>query len=166
MFNVPPSKDFFIIDKVEIKEIEGKGLGVVAKEEIKKGTVIESCHILVFSRNILNDFVDMYDFSHPLHSYVFSWEAGTCAVAFGFGSIYNHSNDNNAVWRPSCAFLKKKKPDRIHYVAVKDIKAGEEICIHYNLKAGDLFFGGDGTFHSDKPLTEAEKSKFGRIERL
>tara|TARA_B100001057_G_scaffold462896_1_gene516320 strand:- start:487 stop:978 length:492 start_codon:yes stop_codon:yes gene_type:complete len=163
VFNVPPNENFFISDKVEIKEIEGKGLGIVAKEAIKKGTIIESSHVLLFPNTILKDFDQMYGYMHPLHSYVFTWDSGKCAVAFGFGSIYNHSNDNNAAWRPSYLFLKNKEPERIHYVAVKDIQQGEEVCIHYAPSAGDLFFGEDGTFHRDGAVTDNEISKFRRI---
>ena len=100
--------------------------------------------------------MELYEFNHPLYNYVFSWEPGYCAVAFGFGSIYNPSNDNNAAWRPSHLFQKHPEPDRIHYVAIKDIQPGEEICIHYNPQVKDIFFADDGTFHRGEAVTDRE----------
>ena len=95
--------------------------------------------------------------------YVFFWDHHEAAIALGYGSIYNHSNDPNAKWCPSFAFVSnRKKPDRIEFVTLKDIEAGEQIFTHYNAIAGDLFFADDGTFHRDQPLDPKREIKVRR----
>jgi len=69
------------------------------------------------------DFVNQH-----LGGYFFSWpktEGDQAAVVFGFGSIYNHSEDPNANWETDV--------DRGVYVftALKNIAADDEICVSY-----------------------------------
>ena len=161
MFNRRDNRDFFISEKIEVKKTENMGLGVFAKEKILKGTVVESCHVIIFNRNIFKDFKRTYETDHMLKDYVFYWKNAEAAVALGYGSIYNHSNDPNAMWRPSFAFSSERRdPPRIHFTAIKDIEAGEQIFTHYNVNAGDLFFAEDGTFHPDRPIDPSEASNW------
>ena len=55
----------------------------------------------------------------------------TQAIAFGLGSLFNHSNlDQNVGWSRDLF------SQCIIYKALRDIKAGEELCINY----GRLWF--------------------------
>ena len=50
----------------------------------------------------------------------------TQALALGLGSMFNHSTrDQNVGW------LRDTETDVIVYTALRDIKAGEELCISY-----------------------------------
>jgi SET domain-containing protein len=60
-----------------------------------------------------------------LQHYYYSWNAESAAIAFGFGSFYNHSATPNA------QFLRRFAEQVMEYVAVMDIEAGEEITITY-----------------------------------
>ena len=51
--------------------------------------------------------------------------AGTHVIVLGFGSIYNHSDNNNATWETD---LDK---NCFRFKAVRDIEPGEEICTNY-----------------------------------
>ena len=105
--------------KIEIKESPGKGLGVFAKENISKGEIIEICPLtkldVPYNSDVLND----YRFGYPR-------KGGNkiLVVVLGYGSIYNHNNQNNADWRDG-------KPMTFEFFALRDIEPGEEICTSY-----------------------------------
>ena len=86
----PPTKIF--ISKSQIH-----GYGVFANETIKQGELIEECPIF--------DLVIPFGEPSPvLIDYRFNWPQGTNewkkqVVAWGYGSLYNHSNEPNAFWR-------------------------------------------------------------------
>ncbi|MFH1253066.1 MAG: SET domain-containing protein-lysine N-methyltransferase [Candidatus Uhrbacteria bacterium] len=50
----------------------------------------------------------------------------TCGICFGFGSFYNHS------YQPNATYKKDIKNQIIKFVAIKNIKKGEEITVNYN----------------------------------
>ena len=109
-------------DKCEVKESPGKGFGVFATEFIQKGEIIEECHLITLPipychQNILDD-------------YRFNWPQGPNPIEqvlpLGYGCIYNHDDNNNAMWRDH------PEHNRIfQYFAVRDIQPGEEICTWY-----------------------------------
>ena len=68
-----------------------------------------------------------------LHDYYFTWglEQKQCAIALGFGSLYNHAKDSNAEYNLNLA------DETIEIIAVKNILIGEEITINYNGESGD-----------------------------
>ena len=63
-----------------------------------------------------------------LHDYYFlwGWEDNECAIALGYGSLYNHAYDPNA------RYLVDIDHDAIEIIARRDIPAGEEITVSYN----------------------------------
>lgn len=71
-----------------------------------------------------------------LHDYYFQWDGDRAAIALGLGSLYNHSERNNARFTLDYEF------GQIRFLAVRDIAAGEEITTNY--RAGepemDLWF--------------------------
>lgn len=102
------------------------GRGVFAGKKIYKDDVIEVCPVLqmkVGEMEIL-DKTTLYD-------YYFLWEneddtIKTCAIALGFGSLYNHAAPSNADYEMDFEHL------TIDIIAVRDIEAGEEITINYH----------------------------------
>lgn len=114
---VSPSK------KIEVgkSKIPQAGRGIIAKMLIKKGDTIEECPVLVVPRKdypVLRKTI--------LHNYFFMWGKITCGICLGFGSLYNHSYEPNATYR------KDIKNQIIRFIAIKNIKKGEEISVNYN----------------------------------
>ena len=108
--------------KVEVKESPGKGFGVFATEYIRSHELIEECHMITLP--IPECMPEM------LHDYRFNYPQGRNpkeqVIVFGFGSIYNHSEDFNAFW------MNHPERDKIfQYFSNRDIYPGEEICTWY-----------------------------------
>lgn len=112
----------FISDKVEVKPSPISGMGVFAKHDINVGETLEISHF-----TILNQKFSQID--DKLKEYVFSWPknvwGGKSVVVWGYGSIYNHSRQNNADW------ITDENNNVFRFFTIKDIKAGEEIFTNY-----------------------------------
>lgn len=104
-------------DVLEVKKAPGKGRGVFARVDIAEGTVFERVPLLVFDTEELEN--------SDLMDYVFIWGKKTVAIALGYGSIYNHSFSPNARYYDGPGRTKV-------FMALQDIKAGEEITVNYN----------------------------------
>ena len=78
-----------------VKKIKGKGRAVFCKQLISKDEAFEVCPVLVIP-------AADYDTvkASPLVDYFFSFnkEEITLALALGFGSLYNHAVNCNAVY--------------------------------------------------------------------
>jgi len=63
-----------------------------------------------------------------LHDYYFRWGKGleACAIALGFGSLYNHS------FEPNMTFEMDFGNNTLDFYAYRDISAGEELTFNYN----------------------------------
>ena len=111
-----------VATKVEVKESPIHGMGVFAIEEIKAGEVIEECHLisLPFKPGEQSFFLYDYKFNYPAEG-----EVEEYVLPLGNGCIYNQSDDNNAYWKTHP--LHKA----FQFIAIKDIKVGEEICTYY-----------------------------------
>lgn len=99
---------------------------VHATRDIKRGRIIESCPVI---RMYADDVYDDENRSLPTISwYCFHWHEGDgldyTALALGYGSLYNHSNAPNAKFE----YVNR---DCLRFRALRDIKKGEEITIHY-----------------------------------
>ncbi len=104
--------------KIFLKESSGKGMGVFALEPIEKGELIEVCHI-----EILKPLTDRM----PRHAYGFPKRTDMIEytfIAWGFGSVYNHSKKANIDWESDGKTMK--------IYAIKDIQKGEECLIMYH----------------------------------
>lgn len=114
--------NFKIPTKITIKDSENKGKGVFAAENIKKGEIIEIAPILVLQ------FEDFVDTKWNLSFEYYFWMDNEVILALGYGSLYNHSEKNNAEYKID---LKTKS---ITFTANKDVKKGEEILFNYKGK--------------------------------
>ncbi len=117
-----------------IKKTKKRGRGVFAGKLFKKRQVIETCPIVLLERK---------DRKHiektGLYDYYFGWgkDKKQPAIALGYGSLYNHSFDPNAV------YIKDFKKSVMFVRARRDIKKGEEITVNYNgdpLKQDPVWF--------------------------
>lgn len=63
-----------------------------------------------------------------LHDYYFLWgdDQQQCAIALGYGSLYNHA------YEPNARYLLDYEHDTIDFYCIKKIEAGEEITVNYN----------------------------------
>jgi SET domain-containing protein len=109
--------------RITVKDTPGKGRGVFATSEIQSGELIESTEIIVVPSE-QRSFLD----TTVLYNYYFSWgaEANEAALALGFGSLYNHS------YSPNAHYVKDLIRQKIDFVAIRNISAGEEITVNYN----------------------------------
>lgn len=116
-----------------VKNIRGKGRGVVADEEYAEGDIVEVCPVIVLDerewklvhRTTLNDYV----FSWPVEGQsarlpMADWKG--CCVCLGVGSLYNHASEANLSWK-----INRAKQQIIFY-ALRDIEAGEELTHDYS----------------------------------
>ncbi|MBC7783761.1 MAG: SET domain-containing protein-lysine N-methyltransferase [Burkholderiales bacterium] len=111
------------------------GRGVFARVDISAQTLIERVPVLLMPTNqVFGDAPDAQRHAR-LSWYVFDWEGVTkrsyVALALGYGSIYNHSYEPNAIY-------KKVAPDILEFHAIKNIAADEEITINYHGDPNDM----------------------------
>jgi len=112
-----------------------KGRGVFALQAFRVGDIIEVCPVVIFATpsETLPEAIDnlMFDWG------VLANKPGTDALALGYGSLYNDDNPANMRYEaiPSEAVLR--------FIAVRDIKADEELTINYSAR------GGGATWHDD-----------------
>ncbi|MFN2438760.1 MAG: SET domain-containing protein [Chitinophagaceae bacterium] len=106
-----------------IVKTKNKGRGVLANKRIPVKTVVEIAPVIVMKpteRKLLDLTL--------LHDYIFEWgdDKHECCVALGYISLYNHAYQSN------CEYEMNFKEHIITVRTVKDVKAGEELCINYN----------------------------------
>lgn len=125
-----------------IMESEGKGRGVFTSGPISKGDFIESAPVIILKaedREIIHN--------TKLHDYYFLWDNEpliitddpekkknySCALALGYGSLYNHSKT------PTASYTLVYNENCIEFIALRDIDPGEEITIDYNDEESEEF---------------------------
>ena len=118
-----------LLGSLYIKESTGKGRGIYSTEDIEVGTVVEIAPVIVLPEadSTLIDRTFLYN-------YYFLWgdEHKNYAICLGYGSLYNHS------YSPNCIYETYYDDNVIHFVAIKDIAAGEELTVNYNHDPNDL----------------------------
>ncbi len=95
--------------------------GMVATVDIKKGAIIERCPVILVPKS-----EQEHLFKTKVKNYFFDWTKKECAVVLGYGSLVNHSFTPNAIYKWDY------KGKFMLYVAISDIKKGEEVLINYN----------------------------------
>ena len=121
--------------KIYVKPIEGKGLGVFAREPIQTGEIVETCPLFSLGKTPGNKNQD------PFYNYRFAYPREgrhngnqDFVIPWGYGCLYNHSNTPNADW------IDHPTEKAFQFIAIQDIKAEEELCINY----GDSGYWNDG----------------------
>lgn len=121
---------FFLLQQ-RLTQIEGlliiqtqlKGRGVACIQTIEKHSIIEVCPAIICD----SESTALLHRSH-LHDYYFIWDAEekTSAIALGYGSLYNHSNEPNA------DFEVDYDSQSIIITALSQIESMQEITLDYN----------------------------------
>jgi SET domain-containing protein len=117
---IPTSKIY-----VTKSTIPNAGRGVFAKQTIGKDELIEKCPVIVLVKE------EVFTAGPTLISdYYFNWDEHkfSAAIVFGYGSMFNHSKTPAAYFVPD--FLTKT----MLFIALRNIKKGEEIFIDYGEK--------------------------------
>jgi SET domain-containing protein len=122
-------------NKIRISNSPIHGLGVFATEIIHEGEIIEICPVIDMCLN--------GESSHILIDYRFNWPQGNdCkiqVVPAGYGMLYNHNSDANALWRSN------EENKTFEFFAIKQINPNEEIFIYY----GNVNYWNDGRNHTE-----------------
>ena len=102
------------------------GRGVFCAHPLTRGDIIEICPVIVLSTKE----IDLLSHSR-LFEYYFLWDEqhDKCAIALGYGSLYNHSVSPNAEFTPDYG------DDTNIFIAMQEIEAGEEITVDYQAGA-------------------------------
>ena len=120
------------------------GRGVFAARAFDAGEVIEVCPVLLVAAAAVA--------AHGLSGYCFEWTEDECAIALGYGSLYNHS------WEPNARYDHDHDTVVVTYTALRPIAAGEEITINY---CGDPDSRGELWFEESAPNLTARSSFAG-----
>jgi SET domain-containing protein len=120
-----------------LKDVK-KGRKVCTTNGLSPGDLIEICPVILLKkkeRKIIHN--------TTLHDYYFLWgkKRNKPAIALGFGSLYNHSD------QPNAAFELDLENVEIRISCIKEIASGDEITISYT----------DEGFKDVKLWFEAEK---------
>ena len=106
-----------------IKTSGARGRGVFLTEAVSEGTLIERCPVIVVPAEQLEALA-----ATSLAEYWFRWgplgEDG--AIALGFGSLYNHAPEPNAV------YVRHFAEGVLEFIALRDIAADEEVLVNYH----------------------------------
>lgn len=105
-----------------------KGLGVVAIRDIAAGEIVETAPTICFPG-------EPDDFPEAIRDRVFGFDdmpgyEHLCAIALGYGSLYNHANPANM------GYAAEHDGSAIIFTAVRDIAEGEELTINYDRDPG------------------------------
>ncbi len=102
-----------------VRYVQTKGRGVFAEKAFAQGDIVESAPVLALPEDpwqVLN--------KTSLRDHYLAWGAA-CAIALGYGSLYNHSENPNA------RMIRHLQAADFTVVALRDIEPGEEITITY-----------------------------------
>ena len=119
--------------KVCVSKSPIHGYGVFAVQKILEGEIIEETPILDLG-------ISKGESTGLMIDYRFNWPQGSGGnwekqvLAWGYGSLYNHSETPNAYWRSNL------ERDTFEFVANKNIEEGEEIFVWY----GNVDYWQDG----------------------
>jgi SET domain-containing protein len=112
---------------IYVKQVEGKGRGVFARDAIAKGALIEQVPLLLVPLRMVTGGLENPDLSR---FFFMQDDPDTLAVCLGYGSLYNHSYTPNARYDDG-------RGATMLFTALCDIARDEEICINYNGEPGD-----------------------------
>lgn len=108
-----------------VRDAGKKGRGVFAKGRLLEGEVVEFAPVIILSRNEGRILLQT-----ALGEHAFDLGRNRVGVGLGYASLYNHSRSSNAEFESSL--------DGIRIVALRDIRADEEITINYRWTDAEL----------------------------
>ena len=119
------SKSPFHNNKARVLPAGSKGRGVFAKGKLVSGEVVEFAPVIVLERDEGRILLKT-----ALGSHAFDLGRKRVGIGLGFASLYNHSRSPNAEFESS--------PEGIRIVALRDIRANEEITLDYRWTDAEL----------------------------
>ena len=113
--------------QVAKSRVPNGGYGVIAREPIRKGELLEVCPFIEMPKNII-----FGAGKNILQDYVFTshCKPNHALIVFGYGSMYNHAKNpkkQNVFYRINGHNRKRF----LDFVALRDIPAGTELLINY-----------------------------------
>lgn len=96
--------------------------GLIATEDIKNGSIIESCPLIYVDIKSEEEFLK----NTVMWKYYFEWTRKYHVIVLGYGSLFNHS------FEPNARYYFNYKEKRMVYRAIRNIKKDEELTINYN----------------------------------
>ncbi len=111
------------IPSLYIADSDLGGRGVFSSSPVSAGSIIEIAPVLILPAEQR----PLFD-QTLIHDYYFIWGENDEALALllGNGSLYNHSFEPNAEYRPDFS------GQTMSFYALTEIEAGEEITVNYN----------------------------------
>ncbi|KAJ2746306.1 hypothetical protein GGI20_001428 [Coemansia sp. BCRC 34301] len=110
---------------LELRTHPLRGRGVFTRLAIEKGTLVHISPVLLFDHTEYSE----HGRHTKLDHYTYCWQGGF-ALALGLGSMFNHE----PFGRENIGFTRDMGQGLIRYMALRDIAAGEELCICYGPK--------------------------------
>lgn len=136
----PTPLDFLPVDKIKLGNSKIHGRGVFASKDIKKGEIIERCPLIQMgNRSRYQTDPQVYGYMYaqpPCDCYECTYHGFLFFMALGYGMIYNHQDNPNALWKFNYTQLLGD------VIAVKDIGINEEIFVSY----GNVYFNNDDVY--------------------
>lgn len=115
------------MQKITLRNIPGKGRGVVAVAEIAAGEIVERSPVLPLALAD-SECAGLKDYALAWGEDVPGFELGKeCAIGLGYLSLYNHASESNVT------FERHYADNEITVRAKRDIAAGEELTIDYGI---------------------------------
>ena len=129
---------FYLNPKVEIRESPVHGAGCFAKDDINKGELLEGSPVIAFSMQSIKDLNDAIGGRHIIADYPFAWLDGLTCLVMGYGGVYNHRYEYNALYRPN------RELETMDFYSSVSIKKDDEIFIRYANDRSRLWFVEEG----------------------
>lgn len=125
--------------KIIVGDSKVQGRGVFSLVDIKKGEIVERCPLIQMeyrSKYQLDPTIFGYTYARYQEDENTEQHGFLMYIATGYGMLYNHQDEPNALWRFDYPELLGD------IVAIKDIKSGEEIFINY----GNCYFNSQDAY--------------------
>jgi SET domain-containing protein len=119
--------------RIIVGDSKVQGRGVFSLVDINKGDVVERCPLIQMeyrSKYQLDPTIFGYTYARYQEDENTEQHGFLMYIATGYGMLYNHQDEPNALWKFDYPALLGD------IVAIKNIKAGEEIFINY----GNCYF--------------------------
>lgn len=119
----------FISPKIQVKQSPIHRWGVFAIDNIIEGEIIEEAAMIEIEQKWLendNSILSDYRFNFPSGG-----DHKSVQICFGYGSLYNHSDEPNAYWQ---SVYYSPDISTFRFIATQNIKPGEEILVNYGYK--------------------------------
>lgn len=137
-----------------------KGRGIITPLPIPAHTHLETSPVLILSQLESRDYLLPSALRHYTYNWPITLPSGkvsvTQAVVFGLGSLFNHSRRPNVGWR------RDVERECVVYSTLREVQAGEELCISYGERVGFVDVDGEGE-EGEGEGEEAVEEVLGRI---